>query len=134
MRPELMKRQPQKCEYTSTAIHHCMASHMVCALASVCAPAGESYAGMYIPMLAREVVEGNLRGDKPAINIKVNAGSVCGCGRRGHGGLTTRGDHQHPLCLSLLPRQLWAVLVVGVTRCGHQHNLGVSCVCCRATL
>lgn len=25
---------------------------------------------MYIPMLAREVVEGNLRGDKPFINIK----------------------------------------------------------------
>lgn len=37
-----------------------------------CLPAaGESYAGMYIPMLTREVVEGNTRGDQPHINIKV---------------------------------------------------------------
>ena len=32
---------------------------------------GESYAGIYVPMLAREVVEGNKRGVKPHINIKV---------------------------------------------------------------
>eukprot|EP00878_Enallax_costatus_P001458 GHUV01001609.1.p1 GENE.GHUV01001609.1~~GHUV01001609.1.p1 ORF type:complete len:561 (+),score=169.12 GHUV01001609.1:237-1919(+) len=32
--------------------------------------AGESYAGIYVPMLTREVVEGNRRGQKPHINIK----------------------------------------------------------------
>lgn len=31
---------------------------------------GESYAGMYIPMLAREVVAGNALGDQPRINIR----------------------------------------------------------------
>lgn len=33
--------------------------------------AGESYAGIYVPMLTREVVKGNKRGVKPHINIKV---------------------------------------------------------------
>jgi hypothetical protein len=28
---------------------------------------------MYIPMLAREVVEGNIRGQQPHINIKVSS-------------------------------------------------------------
>jgi carboxypeptidase C (cathepsin A) len=32
---------------------------------------GESYAGIYVPMLTREVVKGNIRGVKPHINIKV---------------------------------------------------------------
>lgn len=35
--------------------------------------AGESYAGQYIPMLSREVVEGNIRGEQPHINIKVGS-------------------------------------------------------------
>jgi carboxypeptidase C (cathepsin A) len=33
--------------------------------------AGESYAGIYVPMLAREVGKGNRRGVKPHINIQV---------------------------------------------------------------
>lgn len=35
--------------------------------------AGESYAGIYVPMLTREVVKGNKRGVKPHINIKVGS-------------------------------------------------------------
>jgi hypothetical protein len=35
---------------------------------------GESYAGIYVPMLTREVVKGNTRGVKPRINIKVSQG------------------------------------------------------------
>lgn len=34
--------------------------------------AGESYAGIYVPMLARAVVRGNEEGHEPAINIKVS--------------------------------------------------------------
>lgn len=38
---------------------------------------------MYIPMLTKEVVEGNLRGEKPFINIKVT-------GREGLGAYRSR--------------------------------------------
>lgn len=80
-----MKQQSQQCEHTGTATGRRTASHIVCAWIFVLTPAGESYAGMYIPMLAREVVEGNLRGDKPAINIKVCAGSCADCGPKAEG-------------------------------------------------
>lgn len=40
--------------------------------------AGESFAGQYIPMLTREVVEGNKKGMKPFINIKVCARQLRG--------------------------------------------------------
>jgi hypothetical protein len=58
---------------------------------------------MYIPMLAREVVEGNLRGDKPAINIKVRDSS---CVQQQHKGSAIEGTRQvnpHAACLSLRP-------------------------------
>jgi len=38
-------------------------------------PAGESYAGIYVPMLAREVVGGNQKGARPRINIR--GAAVC---------------------------------------------------------
>jgi hypothetical protein len=37
-------------------------------------PPGESYAGIYVPNAVRAVVEGNHKGHKPYINIKVEGG------------------------------------------------------------
>ena len=33
--------------------------------------AGESYAGIYIPLIAREILKGNARSDQHPINLKV---------------------------------------------------------------
>lgn len=38
--------------------------------------AGESYAGVYVPNLARAVLEGNERGEEPQINLQVKVGKT----------------------------------------------------------
>ena len=38
---------------------------------------GESYAGVYVPNLVKAVVEGNMAGKQPQINIQVSALYLC---------------------------------------------------------
>jgi hypothetical protein len=58
--------------------HQCCGQCRCCCCCCCCNAdvvlAGESYAGIYVPMLARAVVEGNRHGQKPHINIKVGGG------------------------------------------------------------
>lgn len=60
-------------KYRAVVIFQCAIEVSLCCCCCCCivlAP-GESYAGIYVPTLTQAVVDGNLKGQEPHINIKV---------------------------------------------------------------